>query len=74
MSEWISVEEHLPNCIFEHEGKMVSQSVEVTDGESWARGHLVDDETWVIYESNYDFLTICDDDVSHWSPMMELPD
>lgn len=84
MSEWISVKKSLPFCEFEHEEDsnedgypqfhgFVSQSVEITDGANWGRGHYRDDGSWKIYGCDYDFLMVKPEKITHWQPMIELP-
>ncbi len=82
-SQWISVEDRLPKCIYEHSewhdnvcyfDGMVSQSVEITDGENWSRGHYQSDGKWHIYdESQHDFLNVDPKEITHWTPMIKLP-
>ena len=84
MSKWISVEAKIPFLEFENEEDpnvdgycqfhgYVSQSLEITDGTNWARGHYRDDDTWVIYGAEHDFLIVHPDKVTHWQPMIKLP-
>jgi len=82
--KWVSVDDAMPDCEYEHtewdhcgglcnfDGD-VSQSVEITDGHSWARGHYKDDGTWTIYDSAHDFLIVDPDKITHWMPMIKLP-
>ena len=83
--KWIGVDDELPDCIYEHSSwghdgdvcefdGMVSQSVEVTDGQNWARAHYQSDGVWHIYDvSQHDFLNVDPEEVTHWMPMVKLP-
>lgn len=84
MSKWTNIKIELPSC--EHECQedpnddgypqfdgFISQSVEITDGTNWARGHYRDDGTWKIYGSDYDFLMVEPSEITHWQPMIKLP-
>tara|TARA_R100000951_G_scaffold110053_1_gene107770 strand:- start:1688 stop:1945 length:258 start_codon:yes stop_codon:yes gene_type:complete len=84
MSEWISVDTKMPFLEYENEDDpdvngypqfhgYVSQSVEITDGTNWARGHYRDDSAWIIYGAEYDFLIVKPEDITHWQPMIKLP-
>ncbi len=84
--KWISVDTAMPDRKFEHsawdhDGEvclfdgMVSQSVEVTDGYNWARAHYQSNGVWHMYdESQHDFLNVDPDEVTHWMPMIKLPE
>ena len=81
-NEWISVDDEPDvdceftewvngSCIFDG---MVSQSMEVTDGENWGRGHYHGNGHWVIYdESEHDFLNVEPNAVTHYKPFSKLP-
>ncbi|PCI53661.1 MAG: hypothetical protein COB36_12060 [Alphaproteobacteria bacterium] len=82
--KWVSVAYAMPDCIYEHSewdhsGDVchfdgdISQSVEITDGQNWARGHYKDNGKWTIYDSAMDFLIVDADKITHWMPMIKLP-
>ena len=84
MSGWIEVKNQLPVCNIELEDDpdedgyarfhgYASQSVEITNGYEWARGHYRDDGKWTVYEAEYEFLMIDPKTITHWQPMIELP-
>jgi hypothetical protein len=79
MSEWISIDVGLPACVFEREecfgfNGMISQSIEITDGQSLDRGHYQSDGAWHMYdESEHDCFNVDPADVTHWKPLPKLP-
>ena len=75
MSEWISVKDDLPIFQFYNYGNNseTSQSVELSDGENLARGHLDSKDGWVVYESEYDYFYVDPDKITHWMPLINTP-
>ena len=84
MSRWTSIKEELPECPheaqedfisnerFEFDGH-ISQSVEITDGYNYARGHYRDDGRWNIYGAEHDFQIVDEGEITHWMPLPKLP-
>lgn len=81
---WISVEASLPDLHFESQEDpdedgypqfdgMVSQTVEITDGEGFGRGHLRSDGKWICYGAEYDMMIVDPEKVTHWAPLRQLP-
>lgn len=85
MSEWISVNKALPSTHYEMEefdstGEvvewhgMVSDCLEISDGQKLARGYMRSDFTWNIFDAEHDFQIVDENDVTHWMPLPTPPD
>ena len=81
---WISVENALPELQFESQEDpdedgypqfdgMVSQTIEITDGEGFGRGHLRSDGKWICYGAEYDMMIVDPEKVTHWAQLRQLP-
>lgn len=81
---WISVEVSLPELQFESQEDpdedgypqfdgMVSQTIEITDGEGFGRGHLRSDGKWICYGAEYDMMIVDPEKVTHWAQLRKLP-
>lgn len=81
---WISVEVSLPELHFERQEDpdedgypqfdgMVSQTIEITDGEGFGRGHLRSDGKWICYGAEYDMMIVDPEKVTHWAQLRQLP-
>lgn len=76
MSEWISVEDRLPECPHEYtaDDTMVSQSVLICDSSMWpciGMGHMVEGGKWTLYGGEHDFMW--PETITHWMPLPEAP-
>ena len=76
MSEWISVDDRLPECKFEcnESFSLVSNSVLVCDKNdlpSCGIGHCHYDGGWTVYCGEYDFMN--PGSVTHWMPLPDAP-
>ncbi len=82
--QWKLVDHYLPKCSIESEEDhdndgypqwhgMVSNSLEITDGYSYARGHYRNDGSWVVYGAEHDFQIIDPKKVTHWMELLKLP-
>ena len=85
---WTPLIDALPTCKFESEADhdkdgnaqwfgMVSDTLEITDGYQYARGHYrIDGDnngSWVIYGAEHDFQDIDVDAITHYKLLPELP-
>lgn len=77
MSEWISVDDGLPDCEFElfETGDYVSNVVMVhssnTFGFNIGFGHVNEGGVWSVYDGEHDFMNVVN--VTHWMPLPEPP-
>jgi hypothetical protein len=83
-NRWTSIKESMPACDIESEEDhddngyprfhgMVSKSLEITDGQQYARGHYRDNGTWAIYGAEHDFQIVDPKDITHFKALPELP-
>lgn len=81
---WVGVEASLPELHFESQEDpdedgypqfdgMVSQTIEITDGEGFGRGHLRSDGKWICYGAEYDMMIVDPEKVTHWAQLRQLP-
>ncbi len=76
MSEWISVNDRLPDCPHEYtsDDTMVSQSLLICDASMWpcvGMGHMVEGGKWTLYGGDHDFMH--PETVTHWMPLPGSP-
>ena len=76
MDKWISVEDHIPECIHEYtrDSIHVSNSVLVTDCKdpcSLGMAHLRQDGIWEVYGGDHDFMH--PGQITHWQPFPSPP-
>ena len=82
--DWVKVSDRLPLCTHEADDEhdldgyptwtgFVSDSLEISDGASLARGHLRDDGVWVVYDAEHDFQLVEPSEIKYWKSLPVLP-